>query len=60
VEKETSHVEESTGRRDLEISAARESPEKVLIRGRRRFGERGSGWKKIPKGIFTSTPPFKD
>jgi hypothetical protein len=39
---------------------ARESPEKSLMRGRRRFAERGSGWKKMPKGIFTPTPPFID
>jgi hypothetical protein len=60
VEEETPHVEESTGQRDPKIPAARESPETVLIRGWWRFGERGSGWKNMPKGIFTPTPPFID
>jgi hypothetical protein len=59
MEEVTPHVEESAGRRDPEIPTARESPERSLMRGRRRFGEReGQGWKKMPRGIFTPTPSF--
>jgi hypothetical protein len=43
VEERNPHAEESTSRRDPGISAARESPERCLMRGWRRFGERGSG-----------------
>jgi hypothetical protein len=37
------HAEESTGRRDPGILAARKSPERCLRRWRRWFGERRSG-----------------
>jgi hypothetical protein len=43
VEERNPHAEESTGRRDPGIPAARESPERCLKRRRRRFGERRSG-----------------
>jgi hypothetical protein len=42
VEERKPHAEESTGRRDPGIPAARESPERCLMRGCLRFGERGS------------------
>jgi hypothetical protein len=37
MEERNPHAEESTGRRDPEISAARESPESPLKRWRQRF-----------------------
>jgi hypothetical protein len=43
VEERNPHTEESTGRRDPGIPVARESPERRLMRGQWRFGERGSG-----------------
>jgi hypothetical protein len=58
VKERNPHIEESMGRRDPGIPAARESPERSLKRRRRRFGERRSGWKKMPRGIFTLAPSF--
>jgi hypothetical protein len=55
-EEVTPHVEESAGRRDPEILAARESPERSLMRGRRRFGERGSGVEEDVKGYLHPDP----
>jgi hypothetical protein len=56
MEERNPHAEKSTARRDPEILAARESPERFLRRRRRRFGERRSGGKKKPRGIFTPAP----
>jgi hypothetical protein len=54
----TPHVEESAGRRDPKIPAARESPERSLMRRWRRFGERGSGVKEDAKGYLHPDPYF--
>jgi hypothetical protein len=48
----TPHAEESAGQRDLEIPVVGESPERSLRRGRRRFGERGSGVEEDAKGYL--------
>jgi hypothetical protein len=58
MEEGTPHDEESAGWRNPGILAAGESPKRFLRRRRWQFGERRSGWKKRPKGIFTPTPPF--
>jgi hypothetical protein len=58
VEERNPHVKESTGRQDLGILAARESPKRSMKRRRWRFGEKRSGWKKMPRGIFTPAPSF--
>jgi hypothetical protein len=58
VEERNPHTERSMDRQDPGIPVARESSEKSLKRRRRRFGERRSGWKKMPRGIFTSAPSF--
>jgi hypothetical protein len=58
VEEKNPHAERSEDRRDPGIPTTRESPEKSLKRRRRRFGERGSGGNKMPRGIFTPAPSF--
>jgi hypothetical protein len=55
-EEVTPHVEESTGQRDPEIPAARESPERGLRRWRWRFGERMSGVEEDAKGYLHPDP----
>jgi hypothetical protein len=52
----TPHIEESTGRQDPEIPAARESPERSLMRGQWRFAERGSGVEEDAKGYLHPDP----
>jgi hypothetical protein len=49
MEEKNPHAEKSTDRRDPEIPAARESPERLLRRQRRGFRERRSGEKKKDK-----------
>jgi hypothetical protein len=49
VEERNPHTEKSTTRRDPEIPAARESPERFLRRRQRRFGERRLGGKEEAK-----------
>jgi hypothetical protein len=56
VEERNPHANESIGRRDPGISAARESPEKSLKRGRRRFRERGSGVEEETKRYLHPAP----
>jgi hypothetical protein len=56
VEERHPHAKESTGRRDPEIPAARESPERHLMRGRRRFGERGLRVEEDAKGYLHPDP----
>jgi hypothetical protein len=56
VEEVTPHIEESTVRRDPEISVARESPKRSLMRGRWQFGERGSGVEEDAKGYLCPDP----
>jgi hypothetical protein len=55
-EERNPHVEESTGRRDLGIPAARESPEWSLKSRRRRFGERRSGVEEDAKRYLHPDP----
>jgi hypothetical protein len=50
MEERNPHAEESMGRRDPEIPSARESPERSLMRGWQRFGERGSGVEEAATG----------
>jgi hypothetical protein len=52
----TPHVEESMGRRDPEIPAARKSPERGLRRWRRQFGERRLGVEENAKGYLHPDP----
>jgi hypothetical protein len=56
VEERNPHIEESTGRRNPGISAARESLERGLTRWRRRFGERRSGVEEDTKGYLHLDP----
>jgi hypothetical protein len=57
VEERNPHAEESTGRRDPGIPAARESPEKCLMRGWRRFWRERVGGGKRNQEVSSPQPP---
>jgi hypothetical protein len=58
VEERNPHAERSMDWRNPGIPAARESPERSLVRRRRRFGERGSGVEEDAKRYLHPGPPF--
>jgi hypothetical protein len=61
IEERNLHAERSEDRQNsgiLGIPVARESPETSLVRRWQWFGERGSGWKEMPRGISTPASPF--
>jgi hypothetical protein len=58
VEKRNPHAERSVDQRNPGIPVARGSPERALVRRRRRFGERGSGVERDAKRYLHPGPSF--